>query len=64
MSLLLVLLVLLACTRAVGVERDINVVPADDRVLVEIYIESLCPYCEMFFRQQMPKLLSTPVGLG
>lgn len=39
------LVVLLALTLASSAEKDINIVLADSRVLVEIYAESLCPYC-------------------
>lgn len=46
---------LLACLVAVAFSQkltaegsEINVLPEDQRVLVEVYAETLCPYCHKF----------------
>lgn len=53
----------LIVARAAAVADDVNKQVVDQRVLVEIYYQTLCPYCIRFITQQLKPVLSIPVYL-
>lgn len=55
--------VLALCTLAltVTVEPDIGQQPSDNRVTIELYYESLCPFCHKFMTEQLQLVLALPV---
>ena len=55
--------VLLICLTLQSVEDDINLQVADDRVLLELYSESQCPYCHKFVTDSLKTALAIPVSL-
>jgi hypothetical protein len=40
---------------------DINKQPADNRVFIELYYQTLCPYCVQFINNQLKPVLEIPV---
>jgi len=51
------------CSLALGasLEDDIGQQPTDDRVTIELYYESLCPFCHKFMTEQLIPVLAKPV---
>lgn len=57
----ILLVVLLGLVASATTERDINVDPTDGRVLIEVYMESLCPYCQDLLTGPLATALKTKV---
>jgi hypothetical protein len=58
----LILVVMVAFVLADDVENDINILTPDNRLLIEVYAETLCPYCHKFIDGPLRKALETPVS--
>jgi interferon gamma-inducible protein 30 len=58
---LTVFAVLTVMVMAATLEVDIGVQPKDDRVTIELYYETLCPYSHMFVTGQLKSVLAQPV---
>lgn len=56
MKVLAVLLIAVAVASAF--EMRASTAPNDDKVLVELYYESLCPYCQQFLNNQIKKVVN------
>lgn len=55
--------ILLAVCLANTQENDVNQASQDPRVLIEVYAESLCPYCHKYITGPLAKALQTPVEI-
>jgi len=52
----------LLCSLTFGtVANDIDQAPSDNRVTIELYYETLCPYCHQFLTTQMVQVMAQPV---
>lgn len=60
-SLLLCIVVLLTTSYGFTVEEE-NIVTADDRVKIDFYYESLCPYCQQFIERSLKTAANTKVN--
>lgn len=56
------LLLLVSLVSSQYVSSSINLQPLDNRVSVELYFESLCPYCKTFITSQLQNVLAVPVN--
>lgn len=63
-AVLAVLVVTVVGQQLTSGDTSINVPQGDDRILVEVYSESLCPYCHKFISGPLRKALETKVVGG
>ena len=56
-------ILLLVLIQGAVVANDVNQQPIDERVLIELYYQTLCPYCIEFITSQLKPLLGIPVSL-
>lgn len=56
-------LLLLACLLACAFTFNIRSNPNDDRVKIDFYYESLCPYCQQYIERSLKVAASTKVFL-
>jgi ABC-type uncharacterized transport system permease subunit len=58
MKAIIILTFLLACTLSFTID---NIVTDDDRVKIDFYYESLCPYCQQFIERSLKVASQTKV---
>lgn len=58
-----IFILVLVIVQGAVVSNDVNQQAIDDRVLIELYYQTLCPYCIEFITSQLKPLLSIPVRL-